>query len=182
MKVVILIFLTCFSLALNQSLVGKCHQTCGGNDSSACTDYNLNSVSAENCKSCAPGYIGGAPEGAVCTLGSCHPACVACANLTSDSCYLCAPGFYDPVNNPNIATPCVQCHKSCKTCGDNTEDGCYICAMGYYDAMNNPYSMSSCNKCDASCSQCDGSASNCTGGCANNKNYSDESKNSGSCS
>ena len=182
MKVTILVLLLSISYSLNQTLVGTCHASCGANDSSGCTDFNLNSVSADNCKSCAPGYIGGAPEGATCTAGTCDVACVACANLTPDACYLCSPGYYDPVSDRFRATPCLKCHASCKTCGNTTENGCFICADGYFDAQNNPYSMSSCQKCDASCATCSGSATNCVGGCANNKNYSNESANRGSCS
>ncbi|MFO0515364.1 MAG: hypothetical protein ACK5YA_00775 [bacterium] len=165
-------------LTLTSSLVYAqrftCNSACGGNGFQFCSDFTDVNSSASNCRTCAPGYVGGtgiakAKSGvAACNKGTCNAACVSCLNnTTSDKCYLCSPGYYDPVQDPLQATPCKKCHSTCRTCGaENDANGCYLCIDGYFDAANNPYSMGSCAKCDASCNACEGSATNCVGGCA----------------
>ncbi len=182
----LLILLTLVTLSViradSPELVGTCHPSCGGNTQYDCTDYKLPSVDSNNCISCAPGYIGGAPDGYACTRGTCNEACVSCSNLTPNSCYLCSPGYFDPTNNPHGATPCVKCHETCFTCADETANGCLICAPGFFDESNNPYYPGSCFPCDESCAMCNGAGSgNCIGGCASGKNFA-KGKTQGTCS
>jgi hypothetical protein len=174
MKLIQLLALLSISFYVVNGQRFTCNSACGGNGYQFCSDYADVNSSASNCRTCAPGYVGGTGVAkaktavAACNKGSCNAACVSCLNgSTADQCYLCAPGYFDPLNNPLVASPCKKCHSSCSTCGkENDANGCYLCAEGYFDPSNNPYSMSSCSKCDSSCLACRSSSTDCFGGCA----------------
>lgn len=167
---VLLLFCTLMTTSLCQTFA--CDQACGGNGGAYCSDFSLSTTSPNNCMTCAAGYVGGSGKASSrsnpkpCVKGTCNSACTACQDSSNQNCYLCSPGYFDPISSPILASPCNACHSSCKTCKNGNADGCYVCADGYFDAQNNPYSAGSCQKCDSSCKNCSKSATNCIGGCA----------------
>lgn len=162
--IIILITFSCFVLLKSQ--LNSCDKTCGGTTMHDCTDYNLPTNNPKNCKSCAPGYIGAAPNGDYCIQGTCHPACSACQDESNEKCYLCSPGYFDQYSDRTRATPCIPCDETCLTCNGPGHNNCLVCNDGYFDLLNNPYSAGVCYPCDTSCAHCEGSATNCVGGCA----------------
>jgi len=167
-----IIYIT-LALALLSSINSEfntCHPACGGNSPTDCADYAEAESSAEKCYSCASGHRGGSGRvngaGALCMIGDCPDACAACQEKENPNlCYLCSYGFYDPIGNSAIATPCVPCHESCLSCEGPTENDCKICAVGYFDSLNNPYSKGSCSKCDSKFSACSVTAKGGKNGC-----------------
>lgn len=160
-------------ISMSKAQTNTCHSTCGGNSSNDCSDYALSTSNSSNCKTCAPGYVGGSPSGATCSKGTCNKACSSCRDSTN-MCYVCGIGFYDPINNPLVSSPCTACNASCKTCANSSPDGCLQCAVGFFDPLNNPYGASACESCDASCLGCLGSSTNCIGGCSAGYQKDDE--------
>jgi proprotein convertase subtilisin/kexin type 5 len=150
--------------------VGKCSDRCGGDSEYDCSDYDKPYSSAENCYSCATGFVGGTGKvdgvGALCARGICDEACAACKTGDNASeCYLCSYGFFDSENDPSIATPCEPCHESCLSCTGPGRDQCLFCASGYFDSLSNPYLPGTCDPCDSSCSTCRDTYDNCGDRC-----------------
>lgn len=164
--------------------VGSCAPECGGNSSNDCADFFSTNSSPEKCYTCAAGYVGGSGlkdnKGDLCVPGKCNPACAACKDPnTTDECYLCSYGFFDPIKDPTKATPCKPCHETCLSCAGPTENECLICRPGFFDSLQNPYVPGSCDECDSKCSWCLGRSDNCLDGCCSEGNHQDLS--SGQC-
>lgn len=150
-----------------QSQINSCSSECGGNTSFDCTDFDKTTSDPNNCKSCAPGNIGGSPAGSLCRKGKAAPGCGASVNSTDSSkCYVCVVGYYDPVGDTRIATPCSACHQTCGSCRGPGPNDCLTCVDGTFDATANPYIPGSCDPCDSRCTSCSLTATNCKGCCA----------------
>ena len=161
-----LLALVAINCVFTADLANSCSPECGGNSVNDCTDFKEVSSDPNKCITCSPGNIGGATGGALCKSGRPAPGCTASLNSTdSTKCYVCQLGFFDPVNNPLIMTPCNACHPTCGSCAGPNANQCFTCANGYFDSSANPYISGTCDPCDSKCTNCLRKSNNCNGCC-----------------